>query len=259
MKYFIKYLFFIVVISFFSCQNSKKEETDFESDGLKGNVSQLTQNTYEAIEKFGEIIQGKGIDFSYSHRPFDHFLKKYNVKGNLIEWKLYNSDGSLKRKETYKYDDKGNLIKSNEYNSDGSFDKKCIYKHDDKGKKIEKNCYNLDGSLDYKYIYKYDDKGNGIESNEYNSDGSLKGKVGYKYDDKGNNIEINMVVSKFTYKYDDKGILIERNDYNSDGILYRKFNYKYEYDEESNWVKKIEFRGMAEIPEEITIRTIEYY
>ena len=43
---------------------------------------------------------------------------------------MYNSDGSLRSKDTYKYDEKGNKIEENMYNSDGSLRSKYTYKYE---------------------------------------------------------------------------------------------------------------------------------
>jgi len=84
---------------------------------------------------------------------------------------------------------------------------------------------------------KYDEKGNQIEGNRYDSDGSLNWR--------------------YTYKYDEKGNLIEWNRYDSDGSLYTQWTYKYEFDEQGNWIKRVEFEN--EIPQFILIREYEYY
>ena len=62
---------------------------------------------------------------------------------------------------------------------------------------------------------------------------------------------------KETYKYDDNKNLIEKNVYKSDGIINYKSSYEYKYDKNDNWIKKIEFKD--DIPQDITVREIEYY
>ena len=120
---------------------------------------------------------------------------------------------------------------------DGGLDYKYIYEYDDKGNKIEENIYKSDGSLDYKDTYEYDNKGNKIEFNEYDSDGSL--------------------LWKFRLEYDNIGNIIESIEYDSDGIVESEGSFEFEYDENLNWVKKIEHKNT--IPNKIIEREIEYY
>ena len=139
------------------------------------------------------------------------------------------------------FNDKGNKLEENWFNPDGSLYRKWTYKYDDKGNKIEQNSFNPDGSLSFKYTYKYDDKGNQIELNSFNPDDNLDFKLTYKYDDKGNEIE--------------------RNSFNSDGSLFLKYTYKYTYDQQGNWIQRIEYKvkNGVEKPSQIAERTIEYY
>jgi hypothetical protein len=110
-------------------------------------------------------------------------------------------------------------------------------KYDEKGNQIEETYYGSSGSLNWRLTYKYDEKGNQIEKNSYESDGSLDWRVTFKYDEKGNQIE--------------------KNSYESDGSLDTQWTYKYEFDEQGNWIKRVEFEN--EIPQFILIREYEYY
>ena len=282
MKYLI--VLFVALIAQ-SCSN-EKIENDWTADNLQGKVLSLSEFSYEAKDRFGNIEKGERK--RQSSYEYDQQIK-YDEKGNKIERNSYNSDGSLVNKWTYKYDEKGNRTEANTYNSDGSLNLKLIfkydekgnitelngyisdgslvrkdaYKYDEKGNKIEHKNYDSDGSLYFKYTHKYDEKGNEIEYNGYNSDGSLDSKWTYKYDEKGNVIEMNEYNSdgslgrKNSYKYDEKGNEIEYNGYNSDGSLENKNSYKYEFDKQGNWIKQIKFKDG--IPEYILERQYEYY
>ena len=163
------YLFLTVLIV--GCSDDAKKN-DLTVLNLNGNVKSITYTTFEAIEKFGEITNGK---MGYSSSSI------FNNNGNEIEGNYYGADGSLENKNIYKYDDKGNKIERNYYKADGSLSSKDIYKYDDKGNMLEVYSYEADGSLENKNIYKYDDKGNEIERNYYKADGSLINKNIYKY------------------------------------------------------------------------------
>ena len=229
-------LVILSVLCLVSCNQSEKKN-DLTEENLKGKVKSITENTYEAVDKFGQIEKGDVLVDSSAVYTDDGHFKIYNEKGNKIEENYYNSNGSLIYKNTYKYDKKGNIIEEKSYYPDGSLIYKNTYKYDEKGNKIEDNSYDSDGRLHSKYTYKYDEKGNKIEENWYNSDGRLH--------------------SKYTYKYDEKGNNIEENWYDSDGSLYEKHTYKYEYDKNNNWTQRIQYKNT--IPLNITERIIEYY
>ena len=111
-------LFLVLVLS---CSTNKKEN-DLEKKNLKGNVKYVREILFTTIDKFGEISKG---DIESDNNSYT----LYNNKGNKIELNVYNSDGSLDYKYTYKYDDKGNKIEWNVYNSDGSLNYKETSKY----------------------------------------------------------------------------------------------------------------------------------
>ena len=115
-------LIILSVLCLVSCNQSEKKN-DLTEENLKGKVKSITENTYEAIEKFGQIEKG---DVSY----YAYAVTIYNEKGDRIEENHYNSDGSLLYKYTYKYDKKENIIEKNRYNSNGSLDEKYTYKYE---------------------------------------------------------------------------------------------------------------------------------
>ena len=179
-------LVILSVLYLVSCNQSEKKN-DLTEENLKGKVKSITENTYEAVDKFGQIEKGNVLVDSSAVYTDDGRFKIYNEKGNKIEENYYNSNGSLIYKNTYKYDEKGNKIEENYYNSNGRLYSKTTYKYDEKGNMIEDNFYDSDdGSLIYKNTYKYDEKGNNIEKNNYDSNGRLDSKHTYEYD-KNNN------------------------------------------------------------------------
>ena len=174
------------VLRLVSCKQSEKKN-DLTEENLKGKVKSITENTYEAVDKFGQIEKGDVLVHSSAvYTDAGHF-EICNEKGNKIEENYYNSNGRLYSKTTYKYDEKGNMIEDNFYDSDdGSLIYKNTYKYDEKGNKIEEYHYDEDGKFNYKNTYKYDEKGNNIEKNNYDSNGRLDSKYTYEYD-KNNN------------------------------------------------------------------------
>lgn len=185
---------------------------------------------------------------------------KYNTNGNVIESNTIQRE-KLTDKNIYKYNDKGHLTEYYVYNPDGSISNRFVYKNDANGNRIEEVQFLSDGSSMGKYTYKYDDKGNKIEWNSYNQDGSLFQKTYFKYDDKGNMIENGSYMNgktsnKYTVKYDSNGNIIEQVNYDDNGKAYMKRVNKYESDKNSNWTKNVEFFNNT--PSDFTERTIIY-
>jgi len=117
------------VLCLVSCNQSEKKN-DLTEENLKGKVKSITENTYEAVDKFGQIEKGDVLVDSSAVYTDDGHFKIYNEKGNKIEENYYNSNGSLIYKNTYKYDEKGNNIEKNNYDSNGRLDSKHTYEYD---------------------------------------------------------------------------------------------------------------------------------
>ena len=148
---------------------------------LKGQVKSLRQNSYEVINKSGEISKGEK-----SHR---NYYYGYDVNGNLIEEIGFNKDGIFLGKHTYKYNDEGDWIEKNLYGNNGSLSEIWIDEYDVNGYRIYQLRLLIDGRLYEKTIFENDNKGNVIESITYREDGGIERKMTYKYDERGNTIE----------------------------------------------------------------------
>lgn len=275
----------IISLILIGCNNQIKKN-DWIKDNLKGRIESYSEFSYEAIERFGKIEKIK-------NNWKNNIQKKYNEKGNVIELNNYKSEGSLSSMYSYKYNDKENIIELNIYNSDGSLDIKHSYKYDNKGNNteeqhtkngrswldtykydskgniIENKSYNVDGGLIMTRICKYDENGNKIKDSELCIfDKKLSNNYTYKYDKYGNEIEKitydsdSTLISRWTYKYDNNRNIIEESgflidEYEPSGSLSRTLIYKYEFDQQGNWIKKIEFEN--NIPTCIFERKYEYY
>lgn len=191
---------------------------------------------------------------------------KYNYdKANLVEENKYKSDGSLNFKTKYKYNDNGKLIEVVKYNSDGSRNEKVTLMYNLMGHEIENIYYNSSGSIERKYSFKYDKLGNLVEEKE-GAVGSLNmdyaSSTKKKYDAAGRVIEIKLENSGLNdhtekFKYDEEGNIKEVDLYKFDGTYWTKFINIYNYDQNGNWISKIEIRN--DKPKYIIERVIEYY
>ena len=255
--------------------------THREEFGLKGNVKSIKETSYLEVEKFGGIVKEKDRKDPYLEKDF-YFI--FNKNGNKTQEYKYNSDGSLYSEFKYKYNSKRNVKLCRGTTSLLSFlaptDYYYFFEYDDNENLIlESHFQSSDLNLIYSYAYIYDENNNQIEVNHYKSDESLVSKSEYKYDDEGhkiekNHFESNGILESYTkYKYDDKGNLIEWHKYEPDGsiVFQRTFEYDdygniikaggstytYEYDQEGNWIVKIEFSD--NVKGHVVEREIEYF
>lgn len=166
-------------------------------------------------------------------------------------------NGCLECKEVYKFNKRGNVVEKREFDSDGTLWNKCLYKYSADGKMVEQAWYKKDGSLDWKATYKRDDKENFIEETSFNGDGTKRGLALHKYNEKGVVIEeanydgnggLQWVAF---YKYDSKGCLIEDAGYYSNGVIDYKFVNR--YDSNGNIIESTEYNA-----DELPIRNVVY-
>jgi len=280
----------IIILALFvmGCSENKN---DLIKQNLKGEVKSITENTYFAIEKFGEITKG---DKSNEFYELDNNFKLFNDLGNLIEqknvWKRgnikykYDSNNNLIEEKsfknydrssseliTYEYNLKNHLIEKNEFEiieGKTKLDRKSKYINDESGNPTLTSVYYSDGLLRFKYTDEYIN-GKIRKENRFGKDGELTSKYIYSYDNNGNiikeikysiNNSISFVFETNIYKYNDKKDVIE-NISSTLNILLKnetnKFNYVYSYDKKNNFIKKIIFKDGT--PTKIIERVIEYY
>jgi hypothetical protein len=262
-------------------QDIKKKKTDIEEGGLFGKVKQVKLNCFAADEKSGNAIEdnrcddnnyliiyndkGNAIEVSVHSSGWRNEKKlfKYDNDRNLIELNIFDASNDLSGSYKYNYDVSGNKTGSKYYGTDNSFKKRESYKYDNKGNAIEQIEYNSNDRLILRHVYKYDGKGNQVESSTYSSLASLEERYTHKYDDKGNRIETNAydsngnLESKGTWTYDKYNNPIQNNWFNKKGVLSSAYRYEYEYDQQGNWIKKIEFE--KNVPQKVILREIIYF
>lgn len=276
MKLKIYSIITITSLLFFSCNKSKEIKNDLMKQNLNGNVKSITENSFFALEKFGEIIKGDSfrntygeltdnsyIEFNnngYIVKSFSFLSKKneYNVKNQLIAKQHLSEDlKKIVSTETYKYDDKGYLIESN--NDYSKY--KSKYLNDKNGNCIESNIYDSTGNLFYKSKtnIRFNKKGDRIEDrksyNGYGTPSSHRIKI---FDKSGNNIEEcsyfdnGEILAKTISKYNENNLLIE--------LIYGRTKIECEYrkfDTNNNWTEEVKFKNGKAI--EIIERKIVYF
>lgn len=283
----------LLLFTFLSCQNNDKticqKKSDLEKAGLKGEIEQVRQDNFKAIEKFGEIVKGEKWGFDD-----DNFYVKYNETGNQIEKNTYNQDGSLFSKFTFVYDKNGNLIEENRFNSDGTLNYKKKYKYFGENKMRDGNIYSSDGNLFSSDTTELDEKGNELKYHGYDKNKNIVSLFTNTYD-----VNANLITKDFVdrrthinevYKYDAKGNVLEENTFfhssdmtmpvdtsrNARTIKYDEYNnkieivhsvlssssapvketFKYIYDDKKNWIQKISYKDNK--PISVALRQIKY-
>ncbi len=237
---------------------SPQNRTDATAMKLHGQVKSVRTYSYEADEKFGEIIKGEKSGFSYGIL--------FNQSGTMREWNLYDEFlGELVSKEIYADKSEEGKPECCLYNFAGELTGTYVSSYDSKGNRTERCCYNSEGELERKLIFSYDSQENQvIHENVYKS-GILFSKSILSYDSDGNMIESchynsqGDLKQKSIYSYDKKGNMIECFQYDSNENLELKEFYTYEFDSEGNWIQQITFRGEERLPQIVTERIIEYY
>lgn len=194
-------LFAIAFASLASCTNLKKKNS-LEKEGVKGSVSQITTTTYNAVEKFGEIMKGRvkssivdkydrdgyntEIDraffYDYSSPSRLKVSMQYNDKHQQISYTGLGTDDKLKG--VLKYDQDGNVAGVENYNENKLVSKEKIV-CDDKGLERDIYDYNVNGRLTRKSSVKRDNEGRATEVVVYDSTGVVDHTQTIVYDKDG--------------------------------------------------------------------------
>jgi len=194
-----------VFVCLIAVSSNAQKEFNRKDNKLKGNVKTVTENSYNAVEKFGKLTKGDIITNK-------QLCYKYDKAGKLIEEDYYNSDKNGSGKKCYKiyiYNSKGQIQEAYVYNierpvtDNGSYRddtetqhllnehlvSKSVYTLNSQGKIIEEAIYGPGGELQGKNINKTNAQGKTIEEAEYNANGALKKTYTYKYNSAGKKIQ----------------------------------------------------------------------
>jgi len=234
-----------------SCSN---EKNDLKRANLFGKVKFVKEINYEAVEKFGEIVEG------YTLHTYE---STYDEKGNLIKW-CRESETFLEGIicTEYNVDEKRNQIGIT-YNSQHNIKYKLVRKNDSNGNEIESNFYDNNSNLTTKVKSELDKNGNAIKDRRYNSDGNLESVTERTFDKNGNCIEAifttntGVVFQKWEEQmYDKFNNMINWKLTIPSGATVHIEN-KYEFDKNNNWIRQISLQDQK--PENVIKREIKYW
>lgn len=233
----------------------KKENSDAEDEGIKGNVKSITNESEDLSGTTS--VQNRHIstieDFdergNYTKRiSFDSYAKPFQV---TVYGYIDGSRVSKSQSIRYEYDPPpmmavGSYNDKSKTPSDSRYEYKLQYKYVD-SRLVEKQLINNNGQPGLRYVSNYN--GNKIEELVYDENGKLNQKYLLVVDEKGNEIErVNVDVFP-SQIYGD-----------------RKYTVKYDlFDDRGNWIKKTTSKLVKKNGKElykgwyITYRTIVYW
>jgi hypothetical protein len=275
---------FIVFVSFLSCQSPEIKNLDKLSELEKlfivGKAKKVKSCSYKPLEEFGEIIKdtllgcseceikGRTIEcltFDKNNIKRGSTIYRYNSDWDPLEivtnWSSNDTISQLN-----KFDKFNNLIEScYKYNPDTILNYCSKFKYNESNVLIEEIQYKVDGLTTWRIEYIYDSVGFIKEKRNYMRDNSFSSSEDFKYDIRGNVIRRQEKWSFGTFdieemEYDSRNNLIKSLTYS---VVYDQVKnlreskkFFYEYDSNSNWVKRIDFKNVT--PLRIEERIIIY-
>jgi len=253
-----------------------KEEIFFDDGNIYGGASYEydDNNNTIAIKDFGPNNEVEKI-FKYN----------FDENGNMLVEYCYDADSTFLSIWEFFYDENGYKIRSESHDSLENCTKSFEYINDENGNAIEQTISNY-GWVQDRTEYTYDSNNMMIENRVYDADDNLVEVNMIEYNENGDYASIlkdnleNEEITEYICKYNDehqmtKAIiykneqlhstdLYEYNEFGYDTKITRiytdstdSFTYEYIYDEENNWIEKIEY--LNEDPFKRYIQEITYY
>ncbi len=268
-------LFLAVVIM--SSGMITKEPTKLDELNLKGNVKSVLETVNATLKGSGtsassnklSIFSNIGMlietQLHKNHKLYSRIVYTYSAENKLLEYIDFNADGSQYLKVSYDYNEKGHIKEEH-------FDRTEQKRYDENRQLIDLEYEKYYELLFTDVKYKCDYKGFKLEEKYLRSNGSLSHKLTYKYDFKYNLIELryynsaNKPTKRIKFKYNSKGNKSESKTFISNRLAVTSL-FTYEYDNNKNWINRLEKRKVEEniftsdigSDDVITKRVIVYY
>ena len=243
----MKQIILILIVSgfFLGCSESDFKERKF--GGLNGNPKSIKDTKYEAIEKFGEVVEqsiNNVLYYEFGKHGYAQKIIHYNSIGDIIysETHTFESGKCIEITTYQKYNDITSTIKlKNRTPNSETWEKKT--------------------SLGETTISYSEYENMGMTTVTKDLEDNIVSQVELVYDDNRNIVEHKyskhgevLIWEKSTFNDKSQEIKIERFLGYEDGIYF----YKYDcFDKKRNWTKKIEYNKDGEI-KSLTIREIIY-
>ena len=218
--------------------------------GYNSKIISIEEKSYNAVLSSDSIKRGTRYRRRYTDQDF---IIYYNIKGQITEKTLYDSQDRVYEKIVYFYNSSNKVISKKTFDENkikeiDSFDSHEVI--------IEKTTYSTGNK--YIWIYKNVYKKNKLTKQEkYKSNQKLIRVLTYN---KKQKLVLDEDVgtrfgkgSKVVFKYDKKNNLLEKIQYNEKGVISKKMNFT--YDKRSNLKEK----SMSESSNEILKKWIYCY
>ncbi|MEK6334415.1 MAG: hypothetical protein AABM67_05655 [Acidobacteriota bacterium] len=220
----------------FNRAGNKSEETNYQ-DGIVIATYRYTYDPAGNRTGYEEVHRTPAKTLSQPRRH--QYL--HDARGNVIEYTVYEADGTIGTRFVYLYDQAGRKLEEQVFYHTGAAGGRTVHKYE-ADKEIETIGYDPDGSVAWKQVFKYDSRGRQIELIQYRGH-TLRYRILSEYDDKGRiikqeTLEFNAtpglhishapVPGKVTYEYDDQKRTKEVTRYDADGTLKERLVYAYD-------------------------------
>lgn len=183
-----KSLLSILLVSFVQFGFCQIDTTKLGSINIKGNVREVKNMTFTAVDSVGVVVKGEFLNENYrfkldslTYSDKTNFYYEYDINGNQLTIGKFNSFGYLYSTKKFKYNN-NQILESNEKMqfSDGDIDIKEIYKYDNN--KLTSITIYRNNELLYKESFKYDILNHIIEEATIDNLGKITGKVSRKFE-----------------------------------------------------------------------------
>lgn len=192
--------------------------------------------------------------FYYSiadNKAEEHNLKiadmRYNLAGELIEWKVFDMSGEIDYIYLYEYQTNPKRIKRFIQYPETEPILDLLETYNDKNQLVKSEYFGADNKLIETNEWEYNAQGNVTLSTKRNDKNVLIYKVRYEYDEKGRarkETHFNLQTDEthdITFSYNQNNLLAQETRYQSTGELDRKILYS--YDDKERVLEKKSFRG----------------
>ncbi len=164
----------------------------------------------------------------------EHTEYVYNDKGEPVERKNFDEEGTFISKDVFSYDEKGGLSGQMTFDENEKITAKVTFTSLDDNK-IEQCEYEGTDKLVSRTVARYNEAGKEESSVQTTSEGKLISGITSIFDEKGNIMERqykDFYSKTVRYQYDDQNRCIMQELFDGNGVLLRK--NLYEYDESGN-------------------------
>jgi hypothetical protein len=216
----------------FDKQGNRTEATSYQD----GAISARQLYDYDVLGRNTGYEEYYALTNQPLRGPRKH-IYALDANGKIIEYLVYETDGTIASRFTYQYDSKGNKIEQSFYAWTGKRGSRVICTYDEAGRMLTETCYDGEDVVVWKNVNTYDAEGRQPESTQYQN-GVLRYKKFSKYDRAGriseqeivefnalpSNISVSHapVLGKTIYAYNDRERSTEISTYGPDGSLKSK-------------------------------------